>query len=66
VPENALKLVVGVMISAFGLFWIGEGLGDSWPGADWAIPGLGLAFLASALLAIVLLRAQLAKLAVRP
>jgi len=66
VPENALKLVVGVMVSAFGLFWIGEGLGDPWPGADWAIPGLGLAFLASALLAIVSLRARLAKLAVRP
>jgi uncharacterized membrane protein len=66
VPENALKLVIGVMVSAFGLFWIGEGLGDPWPGADWAIPGLGLAFLASALLAIVLLRARLAKLTVRP
>jgi uncharacterized membrane protein len=66
VPENALKLVVGVMVSAFGLFWIGEGLGDPWPGADWAIPGLCLAFLASALLAIVLLRARLTKLAVRP
>jgi Ca2+/H+ antiporter, TMEM165/GDT1 family len=64
VPENALKLVVGVMISAFGVFWIGEGLGDAWPGADWAIPGLCLGFLAAALLAIPLVRATLTKRAV--
>jgi uncharacterized membrane protein len=27
VPENTLKFAVGVMLSAFGVFWIGEGLG---------------------------------------
>ena len=37
VPENALKFAVGVLISAFGCFWIGEGLGFSWPGEDLAI-----------------------------
>jgi uncharacterized membrane protein len=37
VPENALKLAVGVMLSAFGLFWTGEGFGIHWPGADAAI-----------------------------
>src|SRR5258707_2157294 len=46
VPENALKFTVGVMLSAFGLFWAGEGLGVSWPGADLVIlalaPLLGL------------------------
>ena len=66
VPENTLKLVVGVMVSAFGLFWIGEGLGDSWPGADWSIPVLGFAFLALALAAIALLRMRLARAAVPP
>ncbi|HWA42857.1 MAG TPA: hypothetical protein VHA10_06575 [Hypericibacter adhaerens] len=60
VPENALKLVVGVMISAFGVFWIGEGLGDPWPGQDWAIPLLGLCFLAAALITIGLVRAATA------
>lgn len=61
VPENGLKLVVGVMISAFGVFWIGEGLGTPWPGADWAIPALGLGFLAAALSAIALVRMSLTR-----
>jgi Ca2+/H+ antiporter, TMEM165/GDT1 family len=37
VPENALKFGVGVMLSAFGVFWIGEGLGIGWPGQDLAL-----------------------------
>jgi uncharacterized membrane protein len=40
VPENALKFTVGVLISAFGCFWIGEGLGFTWPGEDLAILGM--------------------------
>jgi len=34
VPENTLKFGVGVMLSAFGVFWTGEGLGIEWPGHD--------------------------------
>ncbi|HEY4163909.1 MAG TPA: COG4280 domain-containing protein [Dongiaceae bacterium] len=34
VPENTLKFVVGLMLTTFGIFWIGEGLGAEWPGAD--------------------------------
>ena len=37
VPENTLKFGVGVMLSAFGLYWTGEGLGGTWPGHDLAI-----------------------------
>jgi uncharacterized membrane protein len=37
VPENALKFGVGVMLSAFGVFWTGEGLGIAWPGEDLVI-----------------------------
>lgn len=40
IPENTLKFIVGVLLSAFGTFWAGEGLGAAWPGHDWAIPGL--------------------------
>jgi uncharacterized membrane protein len=30
VPENTLKFVVGIMLTSFGTFWGGEGLGISW------------------------------------
>jgi uncharacterized membrane protein len=49
VPENALKFGVGVMLSAFGVFWTGEGLGVEWPGGDLMLFGLALLFLATGL-----------------
>jgi uncharacterized membrane protein len=56
VPENTLKFAVGVMLSAFGVFWTGEGLGVSWPGADLAILGFAALFLLAALAAVALSR----------
>lgn len=60
VPENMLKFVVGVLLSAFGSFWFGEGIGVAWPGADWSILALVGGFLATALLAIPLCRTRAA------
>jgi uncharacterized membrane protein len=40
VPENALKMGVGLMLVSFGTFWSGEGVGVHWPGSDLAIPVL--------------------------
>lgn len=37
VPENTMKLSVGVMLSSFGMFWGAEGAGASWPGGDAAL-----------------------------
>src|SRR5205823_4298274 len=34
VPENSLKFAVGVMLTGFGTFWGGEGVGVHWPGND--------------------------------
>jgi uncharacterized membrane protein len=56
VPENTLKFGVGVMLSAFGVFWAGEGMGIAWPGEDLAIPAFALCFLAAGLAAVSLLR----------
>ncbi len=39
VPENTIKTAVGVMLTSFGLFWVGEGAGVHWPGSDVAILG---------------------------
>jgi uncharacterized membrane protein len=48
-PENTLKFGVGVMLAAFGTFWVGEGIGLHWPGADIAIVYLIAVFLLLAL-----------------
>lgn len=56
VPENLLKFAVGVMLLAFGIFWLGEGLGVAWPGANLAIPALMVAILVMGGAAIVVLR----------
>jgi uncharacterized membrane protein len=58
VPENVLKFAVGVLLSSFGVFWIGEGLAFPWPGEDWAIPSLIAAFLLVALWAVRLARVR--------
>jgi uncharacterized membrane protein len=55
VPENAMKFVVGVMLTGFGMFWSGEGAHAHWPGSDaallWLIPAI--AALALALVAVL-------------
>jgi uncharacterized membrane protein len=52
VPENTMKLAVGVMLSSFGTFWGAEGAGASWPGGDAAllaiVPGILLVAVALA------------------
>jgi uncharacterized membrane protein len=44
VPENTMKFAVGLMLTTFGIFWSGEGVGIRWPGEDAAILGI-LAFM---------------------
>ena len=56
VPENTLKFGVGVMLSAFGVFWTGEGLGVAWPGQDLALLLFAALFLAAGLVGSALAR----------
>lgn len=56
VPENGMKFAVGVLLSAFGCFWFGEGIGIDWPGEDLSILALVGAFLLLALVSVRLCR----------
>lgn len=58
VPENTLKYLVGVMLSAFGIFWTGEGIGIAWPADDVALFYLAGIVLIGALSATRALRAR--------
>ncbi len=58
VPENTIKTVVGIMLTSFGLFWLGEGAGVHWPGSDLAIPVLIGVFAAVTAVAVALLKTQ--------
>jgi len=40
VPENSVKFSVGLLLTSFGCFWGGEGIGVDWPGDDLALLGL--------------------------
>jgi uncharacterized membrane protein len=61
IPENTVKFGVGVLLSSFGAFWTGEGLGLDWPGADLAILGFVLIFAATALILVRIARPRRAE-----
>src|SRR5450755_1774472 len=56
VPENMLKFAVGILLSAFGVFWVGEGLRFPWPGEDLSLFGLVAGFLTASGLAVLMAR----------
>lgn len=66
VPENTLKFCVGVLLSAFGCFWVGEGIGLSWPGSDVALLALVVVFLVAALILVPICRSLKASASHRP
>jgi uncharacterized membrane protein len=58
-PESHLKYAVGVVLSSFGVFFLGEGLEVHWPGGD-----VALLYVAATLAAVS--QAQVAALAREP
>ncbi|MHB8636898.1 MAG: hypothetical protein ACYC96_10560 [Fimbriimonadaceae bacterium] len=56
IPENALKLVVGALVAAFGTTWTGESLGLKWPGGEFGLVLISGAYAVVAALGVALCR----------
>ena len=56
VPENTLKFVVGIMLTTFGTFWLGEGFGVEWPLSDVFLLILVVIYLGASFLLIAWLK----------
>lgn len=68
VPENAIKLAVGAMITAFGTFWTLEAMGGAgaWPWGEWSLPALAVFYVAGGLALAQQLRRRRAAAAAGP
>jgi uncharacterized membrane protein len=58
IPENTLKFAVGILLSAFGTFWVAEGMSYSWPSGDWSVLELVAGYAAVALLIVAICRTR--------
>lgn len=63
-PENAMKFVVGIMLTSFGMFWSAEGAGAQWPASDGALLAIvpAVAVFGLALVALFRVRTRTATL----
>jgi uncharacterized membrane protein len=51
-----MKFAVGVMLSSFGMFWVVEGAGVSWPGGEAALLAILACVLLVSLASVAVLR----------
>ena len=58
VPENTMKYVVGIMLTAFGTFFVGEGIGIEWWHSDVSILPLIAIYGLASLVLVQLLRRE--------
>jgi uncharacterized membrane protein len=56
VPENALKFIVGIILTTFGIFWATEGSGFDWTLQDLSLLPILAIVTVSSLLLVILLR----------
>jgi uncharacterized membrane protein len=56
VPENTMKFVVGLMLSGFGIFWVGEGLGVTWWHNDLSVLVILSVLLVFSILSVLILK----------
>jgi uncharacterized membrane protein len=56
VPENAMKMLVGILLITYGTFWTGEGLRVRWPGGDTMLLGLIAIYCVVSWLGVIVLR----------
>src|SRR5438132_68195 len=52
VPLSPIRVFVGALLTTFGTFWAGEGLGSDWPGGDLALLWSGAFYVAAALVLV--------------
>ncbi len=62
VPENKMKMGVGVMLISFGTFWTAEGLHVHWPYSDLSIVGLIAFYAVSSYLLVLYLQRSMGQL----
>ena len=56
IPENTLKFAVGILLTAFGTFWVGEGIGVAWPARDGSVLALIVIYLLIGITLVFLFR----------
>jgi uncharacterized membrane protein len=60
-PEVTVKMAAGILLSSFGVFWIGEAAGLEWPLGEFAVIGLAAAWTSVAFGLVALIRARALK-----
>lgn len=63
IPENSMKFIVGIMLTSFGAFWVGESLKVAWPQQDLSILYIAITLLLLSLLIVQRCKSALRKLA---
>nr|NNM89931.1 hypothetical protein [Bacilli bacterium] len=59
IPENTMKYVVGMLLTSFGAFFVGESLGASWPQADLSILYIALTIVVYTLIFVSVAKSRL-------